>query len=150
MSGAKRGGAPTIAGSLRAATLLDFCQFLLLNAKSGTLRITHAGGEGRLFFDEGRIVNALDERQGKEGREAALGLFRIADGEFHFRVEPVHERRRIEEDTENLLLEAARQMDEIREALGGEAEGTGTSAEEVRSEERRVGKECRSRWSPYH
>ena len=24
------------------------------------------------------------------------------------------------------------------------------SAEEVRSEERRVGKECRSRWSPYH
>ena len=24
------------------------------------------------------------------------------------------------------------------------------AAEEVRSEERRVGKECRSRWSPYH
>ena len=24
------------------------------------------------------------------------------------------------------------------------------SSEEVRSEERRVGKECRSRWSPYH
>src|SRR2546422_10901842 len=27
---------------------------------------------------------------------------------------------------------------------------TGTVGEEVRSEERRVGKECRSRWSPYH
>src|SRR2546427_3368685 len=26
----------------------------------------------------------------------------------------------------------------------------GVSAENVRSEERRVGKECRSRWSPYH
>src|SRR5260370_41179345 len=25
-----------------------------------------------------------------------------------------------------------------------------TSAEDLRSEERRVGKECRSRWSPYH
>ena len=25
-----------------------------------------------------------------------------------------------------------------------------TEAEEQRSEERRVGKECRSRWSPYH
>ena len=25
-----------------------------------------------------------------------------------------------------------------------------TNADEVRSEERRVGKECRSRWSPYH
>ena len=27
---------------------------------------------------------------------------------------------------------------------------TGVSAELQRSEERRVGKECRSRWSPYH
>ena len=27
---------------------------------------------------------------------------------------------------------------------------TGDSEERVRSEERRVGKECRSRWSPYH
>ena len=26
----------------------------------------------------------------------------------------------------------------------------GTPTEVVRSEERRVGKECRSRWSPYH
>ena len=26
----------------------------------------------------------------------------------------------------------------------------GGKSEEVRSEERRVGKECRSRWSPYH
>ena len=25
-----------------------------------------------------------------------------------------------------------------------------TTVEEFRSEERRVGKECRSRWSPYH
>ena len=30
---------------------------------------------------------------------------------------------------------------------GSEARGTET---EERSEERRVGKECRSRWSPYH
>ena len=27
---------------------------------------------------------------------------------------------------------------------------TGGLADVVRSEERRVGKECRSRWSPYH
>ena len=29
-------------------------------------------------------------------------------------------------------------------------DGTGYSDIETRSEERRVGKECRSRWSPYH
>ena len=28
--------------------------------------------------------------------------------------------------------------------------GVGSDEVEVRSEERRVGKECRSRWSPYH
>src|SRR3989449_10911794 len=35
---------------------------------------------------------------------------------------------------------------------GNVARGPGGSGEtaEVRSEERRVGKECRSRWSPYH
>ena len=27
---------------------------------------------------------------------------------------------------------------------------TDTAADKMRSEERRVGKECRSRWSPYH
>src|ERR1041385_1203309 len=36
-------------------------------------------------------------------------------------------------------------------AVGPLAFGIGTSeVEHVRSEERRVGKECRSRWSPYH
>ena len=29
-------------------------------------------------------------------------------------------------------------------------EKTGDDVEVIRSEERRVGKECRSRWSPYH
>ena len=50
-------------------------------------------------------------------------------------------------------------MDEI---MGGKADPIQISAfltamtmkgetiEEIRSEERRVGKECRSRWSPYH
>ena len=31
-----------------------------------------------------------------------------------------------------------------------EEEGVYTVSAKVRSEERRVGKECRSRWSPYH
>ena len=35
-------------------------------------------------------------------------------------------------------------------AVGGGAEMGGVEAGGDRSEERRVGKECRSRWSPYH
>src|SRR2546430_17140508 len=30
------------------------------------------------------------------------------------------------------------------------SKGSGSVAQKMRSEERRVGKECRSRWSPYH
>ena len=41
-----------------------------------------------------------------------------------------------------------RDMDEhVKEALSGLK---GVTSAAVRSEERRVGKECRSRWSPYH
>src|SRR3989441_12910738 len=35
-------------------------------------------------------------------------------------------------------------------ARGGGGAGAGAGEELARSEERRVGKECRSRWSPYH
>ena len=39
-------------------------------------------------------------------------------------------------------------IDLISEQLSGAFEKAGFDA--ARSEERRVGKECRSRWSPYH
>ena len=46
-------------------------------------------------------------------------------------------------------MEALRErMTQIEEALGEWPREDGTVAS--RSEERRVGKECRSRWSPYH
>ena len=35
-------------------------------------------------------------------------------------------------------------------AIMGKTEGNGCVNDFTRSEERRVGKECRSRWSPYH
>ena len=34
--------------------------------------------------------------------------------------------------------------------LGAYSKGKKTAGKTTRSEERRVGKECRSRWSPYH
>ena len=35
-------------------------------------------------------------------------------------------------------------------AVMGQQNGSAVSKSNYRSEERRVGKECRSRWSPYH
>ena len=37
------------------------------------------------------------------------------------------------------------ELDKVLELLAEK-----TACEDARSEERRVGKECRSRWSPYH
>src|SRR2546421_4171954 len=42
------------------------------------------------------------------------------------------------------ILEQQRQRPVIEVGVGADCRG------DVRSEERRVGKECRSRWSPYH
>ena len=47
----------------------------------------------------------------------------------------------------SLVREAAKRAG-VR--LGGAAGGAGGALADLRSEERRVGKECRSRWSPYH
>ncbi|MFH1681093.1 MAG: DUF4388 domain-containing protein [Candidatus Eisenbacteria bacterium] len=128
-------GPNDLIGSLQVVALIDLCQFLLLNRKTGTLALFHRGGVSRLFFRSGEIVNGLDESLGREGRDVALSLFRIREGGFRFRQEEVHEKRRIEEGTENLLLEAARKMDEIGEALPSAGEKEGSREKNVREKQ---------------
>ena len=58
------------------------------------------------------------------------------------------------EMTEKILLPIGEIIKEIRKdkqmTLKVLSEKSGVSKAMLRSEERRVGKECRSRWSPYH
>ena len=44
------------------------------------------------------------------------------------------------------VLDASKETEQFAHKLGDTSE----RLKELRSEERRVGKECRSRWSPYH
>ena len=46
-----------------------------------------------------------------------------------------------------MTLEESREIIPLMESMIGQIEEQQTL---MRSEERRVGKECRSRWSPYH
>ena len=48
------------------------------------------------------------------------------------------------------LTESSKQAAETEAALEAQAQEVIQAYGEARSEERRVGKECRSRWSPYH
>src|SRR3712207_8603709 len=50
----------------------------------------------------------------------------------------------------HLLSEVELVCDRVAIIAQGEVVSAGTPEQLSRSEERRVGKECRSRWSPYH
>ena len=50
-----------------------------------------------------------------------------------------------DKDINDLFLKVVDLVTQARERVA-----TAVNIAEVRSEERRVGKECRSRWSPYH
>src|SRR2546422_11754535 len=58
-------------------------------------------------------------------------------------------------DVAGTLTWTRTRLEPLEEPVGGERDGPGVEddvvvGEDERSEERRVGKECRSRWSPYH
>ena len=58
-----------------------------------------------------------------------------------------------QEQVDKIFFAAASAADKMRLPLAKmavEETGMGVVEDKVRSEERRVGKECRSRWSPYH
>ena len=52
--------------------------------------------------------------------------------------------------TGKMLMESAADTNRIERNMKRVAAYLGIPEEKLRSEERRVGKECRSRWSPYH
>ena len=48
------------------------------------------------------------------------------------------------------ITQITKSLKENRKSLIEEEMQTASQISDIRSEERRVGKECRSRWSPYH
>src|SRR2546430_5719700 len=56
--------------------------------------------------------------------------------------------KEFENSVAGMLIAQGRALDEARQEAN--AAGLTTESLSLRSEERRVGKECRSRWSPYH
>src|SRR3989449_4481578 len=87
----------------------------------------------------GRITDILV----REGQEVGDGtpLFKVDDAELKAQVAQADAERQLArqalERTKQLIAQNASSTSDLEQA-------------EARSEERRVGKECRSRWSPYH
>lgn len=116
MAGADGG----FSGDLGLIGLFDLGQLLLLNRATGTLAVTREGTKGFLFFEDGQVVNALDDEQ-REGETAAFRVFVWRAGRFEFRPGPPGTARRIGYGTEGLMLEAARRLDEASVGTPGEA-----------------------------
>ncbi len=127
-------------GSFEVAPLFDICQFLLLGQRTGTLSIYREGPTVRFCFADGQIINAIEESAGAEGREVALGALQTTEGSFHFRREEVSSSRLIEDATQNLLLDAARRMDELEngEPSGEKKSGDSSLENELREKQEKA------------
>ena len=106
-----------LSGDLNAVSLFDLCQFFMLNRRSGELVIERGGKRAFVFFDQGQIVNAIDDGL-NDGAPAAQRVLLMSEGTFEFREGSASPSRRIEISTENLLLEIARQVDELAATSG--------------------------------
>ena len=99
-------------GNLIDFSLPDIIQLVGFGRKTGALRLACDEGAAALFFDQGNVVHA--EYPGTVGEEAVYRLFHIPEGEFRFQAEVVPDTRTIAMDPTNLIMEAARQLDESR------------------------------------
>jgi hypothetical protein len=104
---------PVLRGELGLISLFDLGQLLMLNGATGCLVVEDSGRRGCLFFQDGRLVNALDEEL-REGESAAYRVFAWRHGRFEFRPEAAVGNATIHATTDAVMLEAARRMDEAQ------------------------------------
>lgn len=99
-------------GNLKDFSLPDIIQLVGFGRKNGVLRVVCQGGGAALFFEEGNVIHA--EFPGAEGEDAVFALFRVPHGEFRFQTDVPSPARTIAMDPTNLVMEAARLLDEAR------------------------------------
>ena len=76
----------SLSGELGLIGLFDLGQLLLLNGATGRLVIHQGSKRGFLIFEEGRIINAVDD-ESREGENAAYKIFTWKSGRFELRPE---------------------------------------------------------------
>jgi CheY-like chemotaxis protein len=109
-----------IEGSLGQIGLVDLLQIFALNRKTGLLEVRAEGQEGRIHVAGGGVVRAALGRL--KGEKALFRLLGWRQGSFAFIPEQTTHEINVRRGTEMLLLEAARQADEL-ERLRAELPG---------------------------
>jgi len=99
-------------GSLAELHLPDIIQLVSVSGKTGVFHLTDAQHRGDIWLHEGRIVHAETEELSGEEAVYALAIWRT--GEFRFEAGVAAPRQTIQKSNTNLLMEAARRLDEWR------------------------------------
>lgn len=123
---------------VQSKSLVDIIQLECLTQTTGILKVTHGALEGRIWFQQGEIIDA--ETEGLSGEAAFKRILSWKEGAFEILpVDEPHERR-IMKPFNALLLEAAQEMDESAAAVEArDAGGALTRAvEEARSKANRL------------
>jgi len=99
-------------GSLAELHLPDIIQLISVSGKTGVFHLTDGALNGEIFLNDGKIIHAqLDDASGEE---AVYALAIWSQGEFKFEPGISTEVRSISKSNTNLLMEAARRLDEWR------------------------------------
>ncbi len=107
--------AVALRGDLSEIGLLDVIQILDNCQKTGQLQVSSEGQAGTIFFNVGRIVNAI--YQEKAGEHAMYALVAVKGGTFEYQPSAKAFDVVIHNSNTNLLLEGLRLLDEANRDL---------------------------------
>lgn len=99
-------------GSLAELHLPDIIQLISVSGKTGVFHLVDGPLKGRIFLNDGKIVHA--ELDDIVGEEAVYALAIWNQGDFKFEPGIATDNRTISKSNTNLLMEAARRLDEWR------------------------------------
>jgi hypothetical protein len=99
-------------GSLKELPLPDIIQLVSVSGKTGKFTLTRDGDRGYIFLKNGQMVHATVGDL--VGEEAIYSLAIWNQGEFQFSPGEEPDRQTITKSNTNLLMEAARRLDEWR------------------------------------
>jgi hypothetical protein len=99
-------------GSLAELHLPDIIQLISVSGKTGVFHLVDGPLKGQIYLHEGKIVHAALEDV--LGEEAVYALAIWSQGDFKFEPGIATEQRTITKSNTNLLMEAARRLDEWR------------------------------------
>jgi hypothetical protein len=102
----------TFQGSLKELHLPDVIQLVSVSGKTGAFRLQKGEEEGVIYLENGTIVHA--SYGPLSGEEAVYALATWTDGSFRFLPDDPPTEKTIAKSNTNLLMEAARRMDEWR------------------------------------